>query len=83
MTSEVEQIAEIWQLLRDYIPVKDRSEAAEHLISMLEESGTDERAFSNLANLDHELADAIDNMHGDDADFEDIDEGYDIEDVDY
>lgn len=38
-TSEVASLAELWQSLKSYIPVKDRSAAAEHFLSAVEDNG--------------------------------------------
>lgn len=58
---KVETVVLVWQLLRDYISHKERAEAAEHLVALLQdELSYDKRDLAQIAAVDHELSEALD-----------------------
>jgi|TARA_B110000908_G_C9982864_1_gene326270 hypothetical protein len=73
---ESEQLYEMWENLKSYIPVKDRLEAGEVFIRMLDDSGMSPDDIEILIDGDNILQAALDNF------FEDEDDNDDEEDWD-
>ena len=71
---ESEQLYEMWENLKSYIPVKDRLEAGEVFIRMLDDSGMSPDDIEILIDGDNILQAALDNFFEDEEDFNDDDE---------
>ena len=74
MSIDTEIIVETWQVLKEYIPEKDRAKAGTHFINMLQDNGVDREVLDALSEADDVLADAIvdvlEEEHWDDEDYE-------------
>ena len=68
---ESEQLYEMWENLKSYIPVKDRLEAGEVFIKMLDDSGMSPDDIEILIDGDNTLQAALDVYFEDDDDNDD------------
>ena len=73
---ESEQLFEMWENLKSYIPVKDRLEAGEVFIRMLDDSGMSSDDIEILVDGDNTLQAALDNFFEDEEDFNDDEEDW-------
>jgi hypothetical protein len=53
-----ELVASVWELMKDYIPNKDKQAAAEHLMNSVSEFGLSDKEIIQLADHDNYLSDA-------------------------
>tara|TARA_B100001287_G_C22607184_1_gene493308 strand:- start:522 stop:782 length:261 start_codon:yes stop_codon:yes gene_type:complete len=74
--TEIELLVETWQKLSNYVPVKDRLDAAKAFVILLDEYGLDDQAQQEFKDVDDYLADAIDEYYQDTDDDEDYSEDY-------
>ncbi len=83
--TEIELLIETWQKLSNYVPAKDRLDAAKAFVLLLDEYGLDDQAQQEFKDVDDYLADAIDGYYLDTDDDEDYSEDYgsDAESDDY
>ena len=83
--TEIQLLVETWQKLSNYVPVKDRLDAAKAFVILLDEYGLDDQAQQEFKDVDDYLADAIDEYYQDTDDEEDYsaDYGSDSESDDY
>lgn len=58
MSTESEQIAEVWHTLQEYIPAKEKQIAADHLISAIIDFDFPHSDFVALVNSDEHLKEA-------------------------
>lgn len=56
--SDVDSVREIWNVLKEYIPVKEKQEAADHLISLLVDMDFPDSEFQSLVRSDRYLEEA-------------------------
>ena len=52
-------IPEIWNTLKEYIPIKDRQTAADHLVSILVDLGVSDEGIAKLGEEDKHMAQAV------------------------
>ena len=76
MSIEVDVLTEVYSTLKQYIPQKDRQEAADNLMSVMVDMLSDEE-LKELAGVDKYLKNSYDE-YGQDGDEDDI-EDYDYE----
>ena len=74
--TEIELLVETWQKLSNYVPAKDRLDAAKAFVLLLDEYGLDDQAQQEFKDVDDYLADAIDGYYLDTDDEEDYSEDY-------
>ena len=74
--TEIELLVETWQKLSNYVPAKDRLDAAKAFVILLDEYGLDDQAQQEVKDVDDYLADAIDEYYQDTDDEEDYSEDY-------
>ena len=74
--TEIELLVETWQKLSNYVPAKDRLDAAKAFVILLDEYGLDDQAQQEFKDVDDYLADAIDEYYQDTDDEEDYSEDY-------
>lgn len=74
--TEIELLIETWQKLSNYVPAKDRLDAAKAFVLLLDEYGLDDQAQQEFKDVDDYLADAIDGYYLDTDDEEDYSEDY-------
>jgi len=56
--SDIDSVREIWNVLKEYIPIKEKQEAADHLISLLVDMDFLDSEFQSLVKSDHYLEEA-------------------------
>ena len=58
---EEDMLPEIWNVLKEYIPAKDKVTAADHWVSSLIDLGVSEEALKELGKEDNHILDAVQN----------------------
>ena len=71
---EVDSVREIWNVLKEYIPQKEKQEAADHLIPLLVDLDFTDSEFQSLVRSDRYLEEAAQEYLEDDDDDDEIDE---------
>jgi hypothetical protein len=66
MKSESKVIAELWDLVRDHIPVARRLETAISFLRIFEEYGFEDKDMQDIVDEDKVLARAYDDLYGND-----------------
>ena len=56
--SDIESVREMWNVLKEYIPQKEKQEAADHLISVLVDMDFPDLEFQSLVKSDRYLEEA-------------------------
>lgn len=56
--SDVDSVRDIWNVLKEYIPQKEKQEAADHLISLLVDMDFPDSEFQSLVRSDRYLEEA-------------------------
>ena len=72
--SDIESVREIWGVLKEYIPAKEKQEAADHLISLLVDMDFPDSDFQSLVRSDRHLEEAAQEYLDEDDDDEEIEE---------
>ena len=72
--SDIDSVREIWNVLKEYIPVKEKQEAADHLISLLVDMDFPDSEFQSLVRSDRYLEEAAQEYLEDEDDDGDNDE---------
>lgn len=73
--TEIEPVREIWNVLKEYIPAKEKQEAADHLISIIVDMDFPDSEFQSLVRSDRYLEDAAaEYLDEDYEDYEDEEE---------
>lgn len=70
--SDIEAVREIWNVLKEYIPAKEKQEAADHLISLIVDMDFPDSEFQSLVRSDRYLEEAASEFLDDD--FDDVDD---------
>jgi len=68
---DIESVREIWNVLKVYIPEKEKQEAADHLIPLIVDMDFIDSDFQSLVKSDHHLEEAAQEYIEDDYDDED------------
>ena len=66
--SDIDSVRDIWNVLKEYIPVKEKQEAADHLISLLVDMDFPDSEFQSLVRSDRYLEEAAQEYLDDDED---------------
>jgi len=69
--TDVESVREMWNVLKEYIPAKEKQEAADHLISVIVDMDFPDSEFQSLVRSDRYLEDAASEYL--DEDWDDVD----------
>lgn len=71
-----EIFVDFWTTLKEYIPTKDRQTAADHVVSMLSDSGVSDEVLLALKGTDKFMKNAVIEFGGEpeDEEYEDWDE---------
>lgn len=69
--SEIESVREIWNVLKEYIPAKEKQEAADHLIPLIVDMDFPDSEFQSLVRSDRYLEEAASEFLDDDFDDDD------------
>lgn len=73
--SDIDSVRGIWNVLKEYIPAKEKQEAADHLISLLVDMDFPDSDFQSLVRSDRHLEDAAqDYLEDEDEDEDDCEE---------
>ena len=56
--TDVESVREMWNVLKEYIPAKEKQEAADHLISVIVDMDFPDSEFQSLVRSDRYLEEA-------------------------
>ena len=73
MTIDEEFLPDLWDLIKEYIPVKDRPAAAAHLISDLIDNGFEDEYVKMLSGCDNDMVEAVAEYFDDEEDWEEDD----------
>lgn len=74
--SDIEHVREMWNVLKEYIPQKEKQEAADHLIPLLVDLDFPDSDFQSLVRSDRYLEEAAQEYLDEDDDDEDDEEQY-------
>ena len=69
--TDVESVREMWNVLKEYIPAKEKQEAADHLISVIVDMDFPDSEFQSMVRSDRYLEDAASEYL--DEDWDDVD----------
>lgn len=69
-------IIEVYQVLKDYIPTKDRQAAADHFTSVVCDFDVTDADVKSLAGIDSYMKRAIEEYIGEEVDSDEDDEDY-------
>lgn len=69
--SDIDEVRNIWNVLKEYIPSKEKQEAADHLISLLVDMDFPDSEFQSLVTSDRYLEEAAQEYLEDDEDDDD------------
>jgi len=72
MSIEIDALIDTYSIMKEYVPSKDRQAAADHVFSILNDSGVSEEDLKQLAGTDSYLKRASEEYL--DPDAEDLDE---------
>ena len=73
--SDIDSVRDIWNVLKEYIPVKEKQEAADHLISLLVDMDFPDSEFQSLVKSDRYLEEAAQEyLDEDDDDYDNEDD---------
>lgn len=75
--TETEMLIDVWNLIKSYVPAKDKSVVANKFVDIIANSGLAEEDLQELLGHDEELDEAIQELRDYDKDeFEDYGDGY-------
>lgn len=77
MTIDVDILGDLWLTAKEYIPSKDREAAAEHIVSVVADSGITDQQLKEFGGFDSYLKHAVDDILHEDSDDEEDDYGSD------
>lgn len=77
MTIDVDILGDLWLTAKEYIPSKDREAAAEHVVSIVADSGITDQQLKEFGGFDSYLKNAVDEILYEDSDEEEDDYGSD------
>lgn len=66
--TDIESVREMWNVLKEYIPAKEKQEAADHLISVIVDMDFPDSEFQSLVRSDRYLENAAADYLTDDYD---------------
>ena len=68
--------ADFWNIVKEYVPAKDRQPAADHVVSILVDGGAEESLLYALRDCDKYMLEAVNEQLGESEDY-DVDEDED------
>lgn len=80
---DIDLLIDAYNILQEYIPVKDRQAAADHLVGVICDHSLSDSDIKSLSAIDKYLKRALEDYLGEQLDDDDEDEGYDDSDDDY
>jgi len=72
--TDIESVREIWNVLKEYISVKEKQEAADHLIPLLVDMDFPDSEFQSLVRSDRYLEEAAQEYLEDEDEDDEIEE---------
>ncbi|MDB4378542.1 hypothetical protein N9Z41_02100 [bacterium] len=69
--------ADFWNIVKEYVPAKDRQSAADHVINVLIDAGATDEILFALRECDKNMADAVNEELGESEDYDDVNEDED------
>ena len=71
-----DMFADFWNIVKEYVPAKDRQSAADHVVSILVDGGAEESLLYALRDCDKYMLEAVNEELGESEDY-DVDEDED------
>tara|TARA_B100001057_G_scaffold487173_1_gene569468 strand:+ start:1056 stop:1295 length:240 start_codon:yes stop_codon:yes gene_type:complete len=71
-----DMFADFWNIVKEYVPAKDRQPAADHVVSILVDGGAEESLLYALRDCDKYMLEAVNEQLGESEDY-DVDEDED------
>jgi hypothetical protein len=68
---DVEMVIEVYQVLKEYIPAKDRQAAADHMVNVVCDYDISDHDIKSLAGADSYMKRAVEEYIGEDVDIDD------------
>ena len=68
--------ADFWNIVKEYVPAKDRQSAADHIVNILVDKGAEESLLYALRDCDKYMLEAVNEELGESEDY-DVDEDED------
>lgn len=68
--------ADFWNIVKEYVPAKDRQSAADHVVNILVDKGAEESLLYALRDCDKYMLEAVNEELGESEDY-DVDEDED------
>ena len=65
--------ADFWNIVKEYVPAKDRQSAADHVVSVLVDEGADDKVLFALRGCDKQMENAVNEQLGE-SDDQEVDE---------
>jgi len=78
--SEIGMLIEFWNKMSNFIPAKDRSDAANSFVAMLDDFGIDEQSINELKENDEYLESAFEDYYQENDEVDDDQSWYDDDD---
>jgi len=76
MTIDVDVLSDLWLTAKEYIAGKDRQTAADHVVSVVADSGISDEDLKTFGGTDSYLGRAVQELVGDDDVYEEEDDDY-------
>ncbi len=74
MSREAQVVVEIWDVVRDFIPVGKRADIAETIVRAFADYGFEEHELAEIVDEDNDLSDAFESVFLEENDYEEYDE---------
>jgi|TARA_B100001248_G_scaffold224748_1_gene182083 hypothetical protein len=75
-SSEIGMLIEFWNKMSNFIPAKDKSDAANSFVAMLDDYGIDDQSINELKENDEHLEEAFEEYYQESSDSNDEESWY-------
>tara|TARA_B100000282_G_C31658423_1_gene456345 strand:- start:31 stop:291 length:261 start_codon:yes stop_codon:yes gene_type:complete len=75
-SSEIGMLIEFWSKMSNFIPAKDKSDAANSFVAMLDDYGIDDQSINELKENDEHLEEAFEEYYQESSDSNDEESWY-------
>ena len=75
-SSEIVMLIEFWNKMSNFIPAKDKSDAANSFVAMLDDYGIDDQSINELKENDEHLEEAFEEYYQESSDSNDEESWY-------
>ncbi len=79
-SSEIGMLIEFWNKMSNFIPAKDKSDAANSFVAMLDDYGIDDQSINELKENDEHLEEAFEEYYQESSDSNDEESWYNEDD---